>query len=236
MGVRAESPACRESTGHARQERVRRRRFETVGVRDTLAPIFSPRNRRQEKISPDNVSRLLLCSSSTAKGHGVEEGRHGAEEGHCVHEENGVSEANGSVHEARRIDWRVDGCLVPGRVAGLSASPCVERPTAGRRTEGLATAGQSRRPAVAVASADDRHFLHPGNDCYVLQRARRSEHQRLRIWLRNRIDRRIRLERWVGGKRRRARQRVISPAVHARTGGERTLLLTGQTAHACGSD
>jgi hypothetical protein len=38
------------------------------------------------------------------------------------------------------------------------------------------------------------------------------------------------------GKRWRGHQRVFPSAVHARTGGERTLLLTGQTAQACGSD
>ena len=60
--------------------------------------------------------------------------------------------------------------------------------------------------------------------------------RRNRIHRRIRVDRRVHRRRRVRGKRRRGHQRVFPSAVHARTGGERTLLLTGQTAQACGSD
>jgi hypothetical protein len=63
----------------------------------------------------------------------------------------------------------------------------------------------------------------------------RSEHEWVRISRRNRITCRVCINRRVRGKRR-GHQRVIAPAVHARAGAERTLLLTGQTAQACGSD
>lgn len=148
----------------------------------------------------------------------------------------GADEATPRTHAPSRMDRsRIDSGHPPlGNVTRRSASRHIEWPAASQHA-GWTTAIRYPKPPVGnVASADDRHFLHRRDDGDVLQRARRPEHKRLRISGRVRFRRRVRsryrvcIRQRVGSKRQRRRQHVVHPAVHARTGGERTVQLTGK--------
>jgi hypothetical protein len=79
-----------------------------------------------------------------------------------------------------------------------------------------------------------RRDLHRGNDRDILQRAERPQHEWLRIarriWIgqRDRLERRIGIDRWFGigcGERRRCRQYIFHPGLRRLSNGQRVVQL-----------
>ncbi len=145
--------------------------------------------------------------------HGTTKGvaHHGAHDVRCSAEESSHSAA---------VATGGDGRPSPGRVAGRSAGRYVQRPGASRHLERPATAEHTGWPASTIASPNDRHLLHRGDDRDVLQRADQPEHERLRISRRRvGIERRVRTGRCLRVRQRvhseHRRQHVVHSAVPA---------------------
>lgn len=130
---------------------------------------------------------------------------------------------HGEKPKSENEDTRVHSGTALGGLSGRSASRYVER-NASRYDQRPATVRRSSRPVSSVASADDRRYLHGGNDRDILQRPQRPELEWLRIERRVWIERRVRIE------RRCRQQHIVHPGLPGISAGQPTLQLTGARA------